>query len=234
MKKILTITCFLLLVFLAKTSNAQYKSIILGFKAAPTVSWIKPESEGYKSTGAKIGFSWGLTSEFFIMENYSIQTGFNVAFQYGGLKYADRIYRDANNFEDGMLTRDYKFQYIQIPICLKMRTRSFNGFKFYGKIGLGTAIRIKAKADDQFVGSVTGQHDKEKNKDITNQTKLLKESLILGAGAEYNLGGSTSLIFGINFDNGFTDILKDQNKVNPDIDNKAIANYLEFNIGLTF
>ncbi|MCG8307024.1 MAG: hypothetical protein MI975_06490, partial [Cytophagales bacterium] len=60
-----------------------------------------------------------------------------------------------------------------------------------------------------------------------------RASLIIGLGMEYKMNGTTTLITGINFNNGITDVLKSQNNL-TNLLNKSINNYLEFYIGVLF
>jgi enterochelin esterase-like enzyme len=41
---------------------------------------------------------------------------------------------------------------------------------------------------------------------------IFKFSLNIGGGAEWNLAGSTSLVFGLNWYNGFSNVLKNDSK----------------------
>ena len=71
--------------------------------------------------------------------------------------------------------------------------------------------------------------------------------MILAAGIEYNLAGSTSLLVGITYNNGLTnsfarqEVLRTENDgpifvgTNPDtVRLNAVANALELNIGILF
>jgi hypothetical protein len=61
----------------------------------------------------------------------------------------------------------------------------------------------------------------------------LRAALIIGIGAEYSLGGKTALLFGVTYNNGFTNNLKGRNtflNVNP----SASANFLQLNLGVMF
>lgn len=227
MKKlaVLLILCFFLL---SHPGFTQQKPFLFGFKIAPNIGWMKPGEKNYQNEGSEINFAWGFNTEFFLMENYAIVTGFNVAYITGNLSYPEK--RDA---AEGTLFRKYRTQYIEVPFILKMKTRDFKNFRFFGQIGLGTGFLIGARADDTF--RVDGQDPvKDDDNNIKEEMKTNRESLILGVGFEYNLGGSTSLTFGVNFNNGFTDVLKDQNTIDPDISHQAINNYLELSIGILF
>ncbi|MBK6964765.1 MAG: hypothetical protein IPH20_12700 [Bacteroidales bacterium] len=56
---------------------------------------------------------------------------------------------------------------------------------------------------------------------------MFKASMIVGAGIEYPLDSSTSLVAGINFNNGFTNALKGNNKINTDLGHHGVPNMLE-------
>ena len=99
-------------------------------------------------------------------------------------------------------------------------------------MGFGLGFRVDAKADDQFTAD-NSQHEVVTS-DVGSQYRFTRESLILGAGVEYLLGGSTFITAGIRFDNNFIDIIKDQNKVDSSVEQKGISNLLELQIGLLF
>ena len=183
----------------------QQKPFVFGFKAGPNIGWMDPDTKTYSSTGVKPGFSWGFIADFFLMENYGITTGFDVVFLNGGLEMPHSLIIESDTI-DGTLERKYKLKYIQIPVTLKMRTNEFGKFRIFGQIGLGTNFLIGAKADDTFRSS---EYNSESNDyDIYDDITFMRESLIVGAGVEFLLGGSTSLTAAFVFNNCFLDILK--------------------------
>ena len=54
----------------------------------------------------------------------------------------------------------------------------------------------------------------------------LNVSMIIGGGTEYTLSGSTVLLAGLQFNNGFLDVFDDDSKVN--------SNYLALTLGILF
>ncbi len=221
---VLTFVCVL-------SANSQQKPFVFGFKAGPNIGWMRPDAQGYESDGIKGGFSWGFIADFFLMENYGIATGFDVIFMNSGLKMPHMEVADGDTLT-GTLIRRYKLKYIQIPVTLKMQTKEMGKFRIYGQIGLGTGFLIGAKADDKFTAD-NGESINTEN-DIYDDLSFMRFSLILGAGVEYSLGGSTNLLAGFSFDNGFVDILKEQNALDPTINNKGYANYVSFIVGIVF
>ena len=76
-----------------------------------------------------------------------------------------------------------------------------------------------------------------------DETNFFRASLIVGLGAEYNISGNTSLVFGVTYDNGLTNIFDedgynadvDGNGVNPKDKNiKAFSKAIVLNLGVFF
>jgi len=224
----------LLLVFTAPLLLSQNKAFQFGFKVGPNIGWIKPDAEGYERLGVDAGFAWGFVAEVFLLENYAMNTGFDVVYLNGSFSYPHQklVPASAGGNIKGVLNRSFRTKYIQLPLLLKMKTNDFGKFRYYGQVGFGLAFLADAKSDDRFYSQ--GLLIEEKTFEIEKQLRFTRESLILGAGVEYSLGGSTFLTAGIKFDNNFIDVLKDQNTIDPMIEHKAITNFLELQIGLLF
>jgi hypothetical protein len=231
MKKLLPL-CVLLV--MASSANAQYKPILFGLKVGSNLSWVNPDTEGYSGEGALAGFTWGFIGEFFIMENYAILTGFNVDYIGGKMKYPYLM--DVNNdhiSEPGELTRKYNLRYIQVPLCLKMRTALSDKLGIFAKIGLGTSFRIDAKGTDDFVYE-GGEYSSSK-KNIEDEIALIRESLIVGGGIELSIKGSTALILEFTYDNAFNNMLTGGNPASgTDPNQKAMVNFVELGAGIVF
>jgi hypothetical protein len=212
----------------------QTKAFQFGFKLGPNIGWVKPDATDYNRTGVNLGFNWGFTGEFFLMENYSFNSGFNVIYLNGQYSYPDRWEGNSGNSSDGLNSRKIRTQYLQIPAILKMKTNEFNNMRAYGQVGFGLGFMLRAKADDVFSPIGGGSSIEDNKKDVRNELRRTRESFIIGAGVEFPLGGSTFLKTGLLFDNGFIDVLKDQNKVNPSVEHKGIMNLIELQISLLF
>ena len=224
---------FLLAGFLLVSLHAaaQYKPIIFGLRAGGSMDWMKPDAEGYAGEGVRLGFSWGFVADFFLMENYAIQSGFNVQYLKGKLSYPAVYPRELDTLT-GTLLRRYNLQYIQIPLALKMQAELSETVKLFGKIGLGTAFRLRAKAEDTFTSD--GGLVIDTKEDISGHVSLIRESFLIGGGATFTLNGSTAIIIDLTFDNGFLDILKGSNSFDPDTEHKAVLNFVELGVGIVF
>ncbi|TVQ17874.1 MAG: hypothetical protein EA361_01940, partial [Bacteroidetes bacterium] len=103
---------------------------------------------------------------------------------------------------------------------------------YYAKFGFGGSVNLKATADDMFYAA-DGSSISRNDININDEVPLMRVSMILGAGTEYSMGGNTSLVGGITFNNGFTNILKGNDSLSNRKKN-ARANYLEVTLGILF
>jgi hypothetical protein len=224
---------FVLLLFLAFQIQAQYKPFVFGMRVGGNLGWIKPSVEDYSSEGVRPGFTWGFIGEFFLMENYSILTGFNVNFNGGKLEYPYNM--DINNddtLDAGTLHRTYNLKYLEIPLCFKMQTELSDKITAFAKLGLGTSFRLSAKGTDNFV--YDGGEVSEEKKLINDDVALMRESLIVGGGVKFKIKESTALIIDLTYDNAFNNILTGDDPALSNSDPKAIHNFVELGVGILF
>lgn len=231
MKKI---SLILLISILFIQTQAQHKSVVFGLRAGGNLSWMKPDTKDYSYDGVKAGFSWGFLADFYLMENYSILTGFNMEFNGGRLEYpwtSVISVQDSNILTPGTMNRDYSLKYIQIPLCLKMQTALSEKVTIFGKIGVGTAFNLNAKVTDEFVyDDGTVNYEKQT---VSDEIALMRESLIVGGGVSITIKGSTAVIIDLTYDNAFNDILVGDNPyVEQEV--KGIQNFVEIGAGIVF
>jgi hypothetical protein len=165
------------------------------------------------------------------MEHYSLGTGFNVVYLNAKLEYPHLEIINGDTLS-GMMESKYRTKYIQIPLVFNMETRDIGRFRFYGQIGLGTSFLIGANVDNTF--TYEGSSEEEDKVDIYDDLRFIRESLIVGAGAKFIIEGSTLIFANITFDNGFTNVLKGNNTLDPSLSQRANTNFIEFQIGMLF
>ncbi len=183
-----------------------------GLHFSPNIGWIKPDTDSLSSGGSRIGFSYGLVTDFNFGERYAFSTGISIV-KNGG------ILKSTNGTETIVST-----QYIQIPAIMKLKTNEIGYFTYFAKFGFTPDINIKAKSE------VSGN-----DIDFKNQIQPFRIGLLLGAGAEYNISGDTRIIFGADFNNGFTGILTKKAGTEANGDRyKAISNYVNLSLGVAF
>ena len=96
-------------------------------------------------------------------------------------------------------------------------------------------FNVKSKAKDDFSYKVGDQYMSESNeRDISDETTFLRGALVLGGGIEYYVDNSTSIVAGITFSNGISNVLKGNNTVDTSIEQKAVPHYIELTLGVIF
>lgn len=202
----------------------------LGLKISPNLGWMNANTQGYSSDGIRFGGTIGFVSEIYFAEQYAVSTGFNFLFLNGKMHYQDnRLMGDT--VEAGQVNRKYNIIYIEIPLMIKMCTRKFDKISYFGQIGLGTAFRIRARADEHFE-SASGQTLDQKYQ-FDSGTTLMRESILIGLGLQYHLDRSSRIVVGINYSNGLNNILKGVNNLTGESE-KSNMNFVELNLGFLF
>ncbi|TVQ10299.1 MAG: PorT family protein [Bacteroidetes bacterium] len=230
MKKIAFIL-FIAFAFTAKT-EVRSQNFRLGLKGSPSLAWFKSETDNYDSEGVRLGFSYGLISEFVLAEQYNFATGINITYFGGKLSYPVGDQNDPG-VALPMVERTYRIQNLEVPLTLKMKTREIGYNTYFAKFGFGGSVNLTAKANDKFYNPANSNTDQVNDIDIKGDTPLFRVSMILGLGMEHSLGGTTALIGGLTFNNGFTNILKGKDDISGR-NRQARANYLELSIGVIF
>jgi hypothetical protein len=232
MKKIAFVFCILLIASSNTIISAQ--GFRLGLQGTPIVGWFKSETENYHSRGVRMGIGYGFITEFLMAEQYSFATGLNVNYIGGRLSYP--IINAPRPSEQDPYThneRTYRLQYVELPFTVKMKTREIGYNTYFARFGFGAGVNLRAKANDKYYQKNGNSTLMQENIDIKSTTPLFRASMIMGLGLERSLGGNTSLLGGINFNNGITNVLK--GKDYQDVRNlNARANYVEVTLGILF
>jgi hypothetical protein len=197
----------LLSVFLGFGTFAQQKerNIHIALIATPGIYWLSSTAPA-SNHGAKFGFGYGANIEFGLTETIYFITGLEVNAAGANYKSTDSVASMKSGRVFNTYTGNENIQYLKIPLFFKMKTKEIGMLKYFGQIGLGSGIAISNRMS--WTNSATGtalasSGTNEKTADLN----LIRESLLIGAGMEYNLSGSTSLVGSIMFDNGFTPVL---------------------------
>ena len=160
------------------------------------------------------------------------------------------------------LSRDYKLTYVEVPLTLKLRTSPIGGITYWGQFGAGISYLYKAYGDDQVqmkydnqgaggayqsnIGSMVTDNGNE----IQKELMPVRASMIIAAGIEYPISGSTAIMAGITYNGGLISTYKSKDEVvkltsdKPTFssDKKSVettgrniaANLIELNVGIIF
>ena len=221
MKKISAIVILSFLSFGVWAQNVSLANygFRLGLTATPTFGWIKPEQG--KTDGVGLGFSYGLLGDFNFAPNYSFSTALTITSINGKSTEANVAPYHSGTIPVAYDLK-YKLQYIEVPLTVKLKTIKDEGKRWYGQFGLSNGFSIGAKQDVVSNGTAA-----IKNQQMTSTTKFYRAGLIIGAGGEFDISGNASILAGLTYNNGFTNITTDKSR---DVRN----HYLALNFGVFF
>ncbi len=239
-------TKYSLLLILCVTFSIQAKAqddrdFRLGFKIIPGVDWIKARTNNVLRDGTGIGFSFGLMSDIRIADNYFFTPEILVTSMSNKVKMKDTTVYTLPGASYNNVSYKYNLKYIEIPLTFKFRTNESGGMRYWGQFGIAPGFIIgsnvstlaspigSSKAfptDEKYIPN-DGENDRFDFTEHSDNINVLRCSMILGLGIEYNLSGNTSFYGGLRFNNGFTDFMGDKKS-------KAINNVLGLEIGLFF
>ncbi len=229
----------------APTVMAQDESVRFGIKAAPNTAWLRPDTRGVESAGNRLGYTFGLMAEFPVGANgnYRFATGLFLNNAGGKVTVPYNYIAELNGpILTRALERDVSLRYVELPFTMKLMTNEIGYMRYFGQIGVSTGFNIRAKADmeEPIVDASTFytlDFRTEPDVDIKDDVNLFRAALILGAGAEYNFSGSTALLFGITYNNGFINVFDGWEVPNDDGGTtraKVFQDYLELSLGVLF
>jgi hypothetical protein len=116
---------------------------------------------------------------------------------------------------------------------VKMKTKSYGNFDFFGQIGFGTGFILRAQVNDNFITQTHGTISDKTNLS-TSEVSFIREALLVGLGTEYKIDESISLIIGVSYSNSLNNVLQGKNSRDPGLSNRSSLNYVELNIGVLF
>lgn len=189
MKKFL----FLLLIIVASTVQAQVK---LGLKLAPVISANRAvnDTQTVKNNGSQMKFSIGLIADKTLSDTYFLSSG---------LIYLPK--RAAFRASGNTIKEEYKLQYLQIPLTLKLFTNEIApDLKGYLQVGSGLEIKVfDEKTDPSFT--------------IIKNFTPVDIPVILGAGIEFRAGINTTLFGGFSYQRGLVNVVSETTAGSDDL-----------------
>jgi len=230
--------------FLLSPLMGQESELSFGIQLSPSFSWMSTDDNRINSSGSNLGLQLSMMAEYYFRENYAVTSGigfhFNsggrLQFEEGGSYWTDSdLGPNLDSLPDGVKLR-YNLQYVQIPLGLKLRTREFGYFRYFVEPNLALGINTQAQGDleGRGIGS-----DAE-NINIKEEVRSVGAFWGLGAGTEYSISQSTTLLAGLYFQTSFTDVTKDSGTIfdddrgNQNEDSKAKINSLTLRLAVLF
>ena len=213
------------------------------------MSWLAANSPEYKNEGGKLGFSYGLATEFFLSKNYLFSTGLFISSLGGEVSYEGVYENSAGLNLLSAVEKSYAIKYIEIPLTLKLRTNEIGYMTYYGSFGLNVGVKFQSSSDLTYTD--INNSPKIEGVNTASDIFFMNTSLAIGAGVEYNISGNTNLMLGVTYNNGFINQLENKLHLIDGATGKAVIdasgeptftddkasanmNYIALNIGLFF
>lgn len=207
-----------------------------GLKGATNVSWGKTDNKNMENDAAGMGFTYGLMGDYRFGKNYSFTFGLDVTnFNHKMGFLSDTTSLQSKSSATGNDTilmypasSVYKnhMGFVNIPVALKMSTNEIGYMTYFAQFGLELGVQYKAEADVEStvlkpsgLGTILAE-----DYDIATQTSLFRTALVIGGGVEYNISGKTSLVVGLTYSNGFSNMYtKNYTLPDPNVDNRTVT-----------
>ena len=223
------ITKFVLIIILllgSKGLEMKGQDVQFGLYADPVISWFGSNTNETINEGVAAGFSFGITFHKYFADNYAFSTGLNLVNAGGRVSHpvaTELYFSNINPIVEAGEKISYKINYLAIPIGIYMKTNQIGYVTVFSDIGLDPKVVIGAKADIPSI-DISGEN-------AVDEINLFNMSYHIMGGIEYSLGGTTSLIFGVGFDNNFLDITTDKNAQPED---KIKHRLVKIKLGINF
>jgi hypothetical protein len=225
------------------------RSIYAGALFSPNVNWAKPSKGPALANGTSFGYSWGGMMDLNLVKksnNFFLSVEFLSTMLYSKiqLKGEDmKFVRQVTKIPYTEVNYTHKINYLDIPITLKLKMNEIGYTTYFLQLGINPGILYATKA--KWEGTVFGMgetttvdyypnNSKDENKNQFNEfednTRFMRFSSIIGAGAEYRFSGNTVVMGSLRFNNGLSNYLND--KTEPNI--RARNSFVSLQIGLLF
>lgn len=178
MKKLNVLSLFSILfsISIAQEIDTKLNNSRMGLYISPSINFIATDLKNIE-TNSNPGVVYGYAFEMPLSINHYLESGFAISYKGGGIE------------DDEPSVKDYRVQYLTLPVFIKMRSRQVGYFHYFARIGPSLNFKIKEviSSDENAKGAIV---------DI---------SIFLGA--EYSLGGETSIEGSVFYNNNITNAM---------------------------
>ena len=212
MKKFSALIVFIFLLYVANAQN----SFRFGLTASPLLSWNKADATNVDNDGSNVGFQYGVMADVNFEERYALGTGILITNAGGSI---------VTTMDSSTVTLDQKLQYLEVPVTLKLKTTQVGYLSYFGQFGFTPGVPVRKRGDITTVTNGVSTTEDNAKLDNINDYNL---ALTVGGGIEYAIDNRTAIIAGIIFNNGFTNIIDDEDG------DKISLNNIIFRVGVFF
>ncbi|WP_375419151.1 porin family protein [uncultured Hymenobacter sp.] len=184
------------LLALAGTSTA-FAQVEIGLKLSPSITSLRadgPSDNKFENGDGKLSLGGGLLVDYFFGENYAFSTGLFLTGRGGTFTYVE-----------GTIPFQQKIaiQYLELPATVKLFTNEVSpGTRVYFQLGGALAVPVgtRINGEKRYVDP-TNQETK-----ASDHVKFIDANVLVGAGAEYQLGSNTKIFAGLSYHRGLVNI----------------------------
>mgnify|MGYP005843425379 CR=1 FL=1 len=208
-RQIYKVTLIALCIASASIANAQ--QFRFGLFGAPSLNYLGTDQPNI-TRDAKVFFNFGFITEYTFSDKYGLATGLDFV-QRG----AEVLIRDTLG--------EYRSNFLQIPITIKMRTKEYGRLTYFGRFGGSLAFETNERT------TITPAFAPERA--LNSYVAFYNMTLNIGGGVEYNIGGESRLLMELLYGQALFDNLRDKDpRLNNN--NHYRFNSFELRMGIIF
>ncbi len=212
MKKL--IVPLLILGFACHSATGQMSNLRLGLHVTPAMTWLTSNDDLINRTGSNASIGAGFAGEYFMTENLAFTGGIGLRFNAGGTlqhEHGGNLWINSELSDDRFNMGDkplpdrvklqYKLQYLEIPLSIKLRTNEKGYLRYYGELPI-----LTVGMNTQARGNIEGEEIESSGENIAPDVNFFNFQLGIGGGIEYALSPTISFVGGLYFHAGLNDI----------------------------
>lgn len=209
------------------TSGPDFRKHRFGLHGNTALTWFQVGEPGKENKSLGLQISGGLNYEYCFNRTISLATGAYLGRATAGAEYTSAVNLTYTAVDDQgnsstqtayqLHSRRYIFNSVDIPIKLRFRTPEIGYLTYLVDLGFNNSILTSTFASKNLVTQNMGDSraelsDNEKRLEADDESLFFRSGIAIGAGAEYNLVGNTSLFLGVNANIGLTNVLKNESE----------------------
>lgn len=189
-----------------------FRKIEMGFRFAPIISANAIEAEnvfdGTVNNGAGIRMSIGPYADLFFAENYAFSTGLFYTVKRASVLTQKNFPKETGVSSEGT----YNLQYIQIPLTVKLFANELiEDTRLYVQFGGQAEIKIAEKPLEKNTNALYRYYlSSSASGQVPRLFSFADFGMLLGVGAEHEIGGGLRLLAGLSYNRGLTDVMRDK------------------------
>jgi opacity protein-like surface antigen len=203
---------FALLISVSSFAQADGKKFRIGLEAKPGLAWNVSNRSGQE--GGRLGavFAYGFPIEYYFSDVIGFSSGIFMNHYRAGVEYTDSVRLTYQVVQQGgsvvttqdlIESRTYAFNSVNVPLKLKAKTPEIGYLTYFLEFGLDNDIIYASHSRRNTIiganGSTSVLEDDLKKIDTQEDVVWYRPGINIGAGVEYNLVGTTSLLMGFNW-----------------------------------